>query len=479
MKKQNSSSHKKDGLFLKGIEACLYLTIVHLSYTISLRFELLAPYDERNFIAYHDNFLWFLVGAYAMLLFNNVFKTAKKSLTENIVIMFMSASMIAVSSMAIAFMSRGFALPRTVVLQAFLMQWILLSIVKCCFVKLVNKIRGTKKMLIIAEMDRFEEIVQKVLSDRRNKDEIAFYVSPLEGLYLKYIDKVDKILISEDIPATLKNDIISRCIVLDKSLYIVPRTFEIAIYNSEIIQISDYLAFRVDTLHLSMEKQLIKRAVDILISAVGIVLASPVMLIAALVILITDGRPIFFTQERATLNNKTFKLIKFRSMVKDAEKDTGAIWATENDPRVTKVGRFLRRFWIDELPQLFNVLKGDMSMVGPRPERPVFIEEFAETIPDFHYRMTVKAGVTGLAQVLGKYSTSPENKIKFDLMYIRNASLMYDVKIIAETVKKILVGTLKRGENVDRDFDDIIKKEKIRITRKKDIIRMKFDKKDV
>lgn len=476
MKKYNSSSHqKRDGLFLKIIEAFLYLTIVHLSYTISLRFELLAPYDERNFIAYHDNFLWFLLGAYGVFLFNNVFKTAKKSLTENIVIMFMSTSMIAIASMSIAFMTRGFALPRTVVLQAFFIQWILLSLVKCCFVKFVNKLRGTKRMMIVAEMNRFEEIVQKVLSDRRNKDEIAYFVSPEEGLYLKYIDKVDKILISEDIPATLKNDIISRCIVLDKSLYIVPRTFEIAIYNSEIIQILDYLAFRVDTLHLSMEKQLIKRAMDILISTMGIILASPIMLLASLAILISDGRPVFFTQERATLNNKTFKLVKFRSMVKDAEKDTGAIWATENDPRVTKVGRFLRRFWIDELPQLFNVLKGDMSMVGPRPERPVFIEEFAETIPDFHYRMTVKAGVTGLAQVLGKYSTSPENKIKFDLMYIRNASLMYDVKIIAETVKKILMGTLKRGENVDLAFEELIKFNKICMLKQSTVIRFKYN----
>lgn len=178
---------------------------------------------------------------------------------------------------------------------------------------------------------------------------------------------------------------------------------------------------------------------------------------------------LFFQQDRATINNKTFKLVKFRSMVKDAEKDTGAIWATENDPRVTPIGRFLRRFWIDELPQLFNVLKGDMSMVGPRPERPIFIEEFAETIPDFHYRMTVKAGVTGLAQVLGKYSTSPENKIKFDLMYIRKSSFMYDVKIIAETVKKILMGTLRRGENKDLEFSELISLFNIEVVREDNV----------
>lgn len=457
MMKSIKSTHKRDGLFLKVIEATVYLIIIHLSYTVSLKFELLAPYDERNYIAYYDNLYWILIAALIIFLFNGVFKTAKKSLTENIVIMFMSMAMLAVAAMAIAFMSRGFALPRTLIVQAFFIQWLMISIVKWIFVRIINRVRGTKKMLIIADLERFEELTQKILSDSRNKDQIAYFVSPVKDLYLKYIDQVDKILISESIQAELKNDIISRCIVLNKSLYIVPKTFEIAIYNSEIIQISDYLAFRIDTLHLSLEKKIIKRIMDILFSLIGIVLSLPIMIIASLAILLSDGRPIFFTQERATIDNKTFKLIKFRSMVKDAEKDTGAIWSTENDPRVTKNGRFLRRFWIDELPQLFNVLKGDMSMVGPRPERPVFIKEFAETIPDFHYRMTVKAGVTGLAQVLGKYSTTPENKIKFDLMYIRKASLIYDVKIIFETVKKILMGTLKRGENKDCNFDDLLR----------------------
>lgn len=119
-------------------------------------------------------------------------------------------------------------------------------------------------------------------------------------------------------------------------------------------------------------------------------------------------------------------------------------------------------------------IKHGKSLVGPRPERPVFIEEFSETIPDFNYRMTVKAGVTGLAQVLGKYSTSPENKIKFDLMYIRKAGLMYDLKIIGETVKKILMGTLKRGENVDLAFEKAIKVKKIRIQKKENVIVCKY-----
>jgi len=280
-------------------------------------------------------------------------------------------------------------------------------------------------------------------------------VKPDAQVYLKHIDKVDKIFVSDSVDGALKDQIITHCVTLDKSLYIVPKTFEIAILNSEIMQFSDLPTFKINTLHLSQEKMIIKRVFDIIISLVGIVLVSPVILVVALIMLITEGRPIFYTQERATIGNRAFKLIKFRSMVIDAESETGAIWASEDDPRVTKLGRFLRRFWLDELPQLFNVIKGDMSLVGPRPERPFFIDQFSEEIPDFHYRLTVKAGVTGLAQVMGKYSTTPENKIKYDLMYIRNASILFDLKIIIETVKKILLGTLKRGENKEMTYSEI------------------------
>lgn len=160
-------------------------------------------------------------------------------------------------------------------------------------------------------------------------------------------------------------------------------------------------------------------------------------------------------------------------MVKDAEKGTGAVLAGEDDPRITPVGKILRRFWLDELPQLFNVIKGDMSLVGPRPERPYFIEQFSKDIPDFKYRLAVKAGVTGYAQVMGKYTTNAEHKIKFDLMYIKNSSFLFDIKIIAETIKKIIVGTLKRGENKEYTFDQILKQFNIKEVVKNDVIEFK------
>ena len=177
---------------------------------------------------------------------------------------------------------------------------------------------------------------------------------------------------------------------------------------------------------------------DIVLAITGIVLTIPLFFFAAIAIKHENNGPIFFRQVRTGLNGRLFKIIKFRSMVVDAERDTGAVLAKENDLRITKVGSFIRAFRIDELPQFFNVLMGSMSLVGPRPERPVFAEEFQVLYPDYHYRFAVKPGITGLAQVKGNYSTTVENKLKFDLMYLINYSILLDFKIILETIKVVL-----------------------------------------
>lgn len=455
MEKNYLNRKKTDGLFMKFFEGLLFILIIGMSYYLPLILNLSDKYEYRNIEAFLVSYPWIFVISIFIFSFNGAFNAIKKTTSEHIVIMFISSVMISVSSMAIAFFVRGFAFPRSLFVIAFCIQFIFLSLFKILFMYVIRHIRGVRRVMVIAEFEEKELLTQKILSASDTNDRIVLFVRPKPGMYLKYINEVDKIFISDSIDGQLKDNIITHCVTLDKSIYIVPKTFEIAILNSDIIQFSDLPTFKVETLHLSREKMLVKRFFDILISSIGIIVASPVMVIVAAILLIKEGRPIFYTQERATLGNKTFKLIKFRSMVVDAEANTGAIWAVENDPRVTKFGQFIRRFWLDELPQLFNVLKGDMSLVGPRPERPFFIEQFSEDIPDFHYRLTVKAGVTGLAQVMGKYSTTPENKIKYDLMYIRNASLLFDMKIIIETAKKILLGTLKRGENKELTYEEL------------------------
>ncbi|HEY8361531.1 MAG TPA: sugar transferase [Tissierellaceae bacterium] len=182
-----------------------------------------------------------------------------------------------------------------------------------------------------------------------------------------------------------------------------------------------------------------KRVFDIIFSLIGLIIAFPIMVIfSILIVLETPGSPIY-CQERVGKNGKHFKIYKLRSMYKDAEAN-GAQWAEKDDPRVTKMGRFIRRTRIDELPQLFNVLKGDMSIVGPRPERPIFTYKFNEEIPGFINRLKVKPGITGWAQVNGGYELTPAEKLQYDLYYIENRSLWLDIKIILKTVKIILTG---------------------------------------
>jgi exopolysaccharide biosynthesis polyprenyl glycosylphosphotransferase len=182
----------------------------------------------------------------------------------------------------------------------------------------------------------------------------------------------------------------------------------------------------------------LKRSVDIATAGAGLLLALPLCVVTALAVKFTSPGPIFYSQERMGLNGRRFRIYKFRSMVSGAEDRTGPVWAQANDARVTPVGRFIRKHRIDEVPQLFSVLKGDMSLIGPRPERPVFHEEFCQKWPYFERRLAVRPGVTSLSHVLGSYSSNPDDRLRYDLMYISSLSFMLDVKILVATVRVVL-----------------------------------------
>ncbi|MFN8651334.1 MAG: sugar transferase [Gemmatimonadales bacterium] len=212
---------------------------------------------------------------------------------------------------------------------------------------------------------------------------------------------------------------------------------------------------------LSVAHEAIRRAVNVVVACIGLVLAAPIMLIVALAVKVTSRGPVIYTQVRIgqdrrrrggqagaprranNLGGKPFRIFKFRTMRVDAEKASGAVWATKNDPRVTPIGRILRKYRLDELPQLFNVILGDMNIVGPRPERPVIFQELRETINGYEYRQLARPGITGLAQVSQNYDTNVEDvkrKVQFDLTYIREQSLVEDVRIMALTVPVVLFG---------------------------------------
>jgi exopolysaccharide biosynthesis polyprenyl glycosylphosphotransferase len=197
-----------------------------------------------------------------------------------------------------------------------------------------------------------------------------------------------------------------------------------------------------------------KRALDILGAALGLALLSPLMLTVAALIWITSGRPIFYTQERVGQGGRLFRIIKFRSMRRDAEFQTGPIWATTDDQRCTSLGAWLRRTNIDELPQLLNVLAGDMSLVGPRPERPVFVEQFRQAWPHYDLRHVMPGGMTGWAQVHGwRGRTSLRKRLQYDLDYIRHWSFGHDLRILLMTIQHVGWGKSHWGKPTKRLLD--------------------------
>ena len=196
---------------------------------------------------------------------------------------------------------------------------------------------------------------------------------------------------------------------------------------------------------LKFEQKLTKRILDLLMALAAFVIALPFMIITAIAIKAYDGGPVFYRQKRLTTGGREFYVYKFRSMIVGAEKKSGAVLASENDKRITPVGKLIRKIRFDELPQLINILKGDMSFVGPRPERPEIAAKYEQTMPEFKYRLKTKAGLTGYAQVMGKYNTTPYDKLKMDLMYIERQSLLLDLRIMLMTVKIVFTPSATEG----------------------------------
>ena len=228
--------------------------------------------------------------------------------------------------------------------------------------------------------------------------------------------------------------ITTRCLALQKVFYFVPEFWDIICRGCSVKNFLDTPLLRYDYNYNRQRSHFVKRMCDIVFSALLLVLLSPLFLISAVAIKLEDGGPVFFRQERVTRDGKVFPIVKFRSMVVDAER-YGALPATQNDPRITKVGALLRRYRIDEFPQLINILLGQMSFVGPRPERTLHEMIYEKQLPEFKYRLRVKGGLTGYAQVYGKYNTTPEDKLKLDMLYIENQSLVLDFKLILLTIK--------------------------------------------
>lgn len=234
------------------------------------------------------------------------------------------------------------------------------------------------------------------------------------------------------------------CLKYHKEIYFTPRLDDIILLGCQPKHLLDTPLFRYDYVSYKKAEYKLKRLFDIIFSFVLLIVVSPIMLVTALAIKLEDRGPVFYKQDRCTKDAKVFKIYKFRSMIVDAEKN-GFIPCTSNDNRITKVGKVIRMTRIDELPQIINILKGDMSFVGPRPERVEHVEKYTKELPEFAYRMRVKGGLTGYAQIYGKYNTSAYDKLRLDLMYIENQSFLLDLKILMLTFKIMFIPESTEG----------------------------------
>jgi exopolysaccharide biosynthesis polyprenyl glycosylphosphotransferase len=302
-----------------------------------------------------------------------------------------------------------------------------------------------RKVLLLYDEYSPEPFVEK-MKLRKDKFKVDKIVNVNAGF-----EEIEKLIVEAesvilyDIHAEMRNKVLKSCFKNDVRAYTTTKVSDILVRGAECVHLFDTPLLLCRNIGLSFEQRLIKRTMDILVSAVLLVITSPIFLISALAIKLYDGGPVFFRQDRGTIGGKVFRIHKFRSMIVDAEKDGLSHPAEQEDTRITPVGKVLRACRMDELPQLIDVLMGNMSLVGPRPERVEHIKQYTEEIPEFDFRLKVRGGITGYAQLYGKYNTSAYDKLQLDLMYIENYSFSLDIKLLLMTVKILFMKESTEG----------------------------------
>nr|WP_314766597.1 sugar transferase [uncultured Lachnoanaerobaculum sp.] len=332
---------------------------------------------------------------------------------------------------------------------SFILLTVVDGIIVCIWVFLFQWIYGVlfppRRLLVVYGVRPVFSIMEKI-GARDDKYVIGGSISIDEGID-KIMAKAKEFegIVVGDVPSHDRNLILKKCYDSSIRVYMIPKISDILVRSSTNLNLFDTPILLSKNEGLQIDQMAVKRFIDIVVSLIGIMLTSPLFVMFGAAIHLADRGPIFYTQTRLTIDGKLFKIYKFRTMRVDAEKDGVARLAGEADDRITDVGKILRATRLDELPQLFNIIKGEMSLVGPRPERPEIAAEYMEDLPEFAMRLKMKAGLTGYAQVHGKYNTTPYDKLKLDLHYIRNYSLWMDLILIVLTPKVLFMKESTEG----------------------------------
>lgn len=328
----------------------------------------------------------------------------------------------------------------------FLMQILLSALWSLCAHKWYFKVYAPRKTGVVYDQrEGVEHLLDEYGLDKKFEVVHICDVETCINGELEKLKDLDSVFLC-GIHSHERNIILKYCIRNNVQVYVIPRIGDVIMSGAKQMHMLHLPLLRVNRYAPTAEYRLTKRIFDVIVCGVALMILSPIMLITAAAIKLTDGGPVFYKQCRLTQNGKKFDVLKFRSMRVDAEKDGVARLSTgDKDDRVTAVGKIIRKVRIDELPQLINILKGDMSIVGPRPERPEIAEQYEKELPEFALRLQAKAGLTGYAQVYGKYNTTPYDKLQMDLMYIAKPSFVEDLRIIMATIKIILIPESTEG----------------------------------
>ena len=326
-----------------------------------------------------------------------------------------------------------------------LIQAVIISLM--CFLgeKFYFYVNPKEKCLIVTGDEGNSSRVAGALSDFTKRYEVCDIVSYDDPELEDKMVANDTIVLYE-VPVAKRTEIVDFCYQNLKNIYFNPHIADILEQNARPVIMDDISFFSTRFHMITFEERLVKKAMDMLISIIALVITSPIILVAAILIKKEDGGKVFFKQKRATVHGRVFEIIKFRTMRENVENYS----SLANDDRITKVGATLRKYRIDELPQLINIIKGDMSLVGPRPEMLENVEDYEKSLPEFRYRLRMKAGLTGYAQIYGKYNTSSKDKLMLDLMYIENYSILKDIQLLFQTIL-VLFKAEDSTEGFERD----------------------------
>lgn len=434
--------------------------ILFVSYLISFFFRYGRYVPIRNFQAFQGAIGWILI---IFIIFNilfGVYVLYNKTKGDLFFITLIIQGLVAVVAMVLSFAGRWLAFPRSVVLINFIVSVIMLYAFRVLVFDIYRRYASTKRVLILGNEDEVFPAIFNFKSSKSTRHIVTHVV--LSDFYKNVrqrLEEFDIVYIASSINESERIKIYDVLMREKKKLFLNSKFENLVMVNPNIMNFEDESIIETSDFSIPADQAVFKRGLDILMALVLLVITSPIMLIAALLVKLTSPGPVFYRQTRITQGGEEFEILKFRSMSTTAEAQSGPVIATKNDARVTPIGKYIRALRIDELPQLINVLRGEMSMIGPRPERPFFVEQFQTQNPHYYLRHNVRAGITGYAQVYGKYASDFNSKLNFDLIYIKQYSLILDFKILLQTIKILFDKVSSSG--IDEDMKPTVTREEI------------------